>query len=159
MVLYHASQRKYLSLIKPQSTLSNNKYIGDFIFATKNKMMALMYLVPKGIPILMNPTGPVPDIVICGDVSRFLTKDIGGAIYELSATNFNKTPQEGLSEYEMVSTKPVKPIRKTIYKSTLEALLSAGVQVRFTDETTFYRLIGNPNQKVIIKTLPIYIPQ
>ncbi len=68
MELYHASPIKNLKLIKPQKTISHNKYIGDFVFATKYKKLALMYMLPKGFPILMNAQSKNPYVVICADV-------------------------------------------------------------------------------------------
>src|SRR5437870_4294905 len=109
MILYHASQKKNLKVIKPQPTLSNNKLIGNYVFATANKILAIMYLVPKGIAILVEPNGLNPNIVICSDIEEFKKKDIGGVIYELPSETFIKTPQKGLTDYEMVSKKGVKP--------------------------------------------------
>lgn len=158
MVLYHASQIKNLKVIKPQRTLSNNQYIGDYVFATTNHKLAVMYLVPKGISTLMNPDGENSNIVIC-DESEFMKRDRGGAVYELSTKHFAKTPQKGLSEYEMVSKSEAIPINKNVYASALDALISLGIKIRFTDEKTFESLISNPNQKNIIESLELYQPK
>lgn len=115
-----------------------------------------MYLIPHGFATLMNPDSTTPNIVICATSSELSQKDSGGAIYELKSESFTKTPQEGLSNYEMVSTSAAKPIRKTVYASALNALLDNGVVVRFIDSDTFNNLIGNPNQEKIISSLPVY---
>lgn len=156
MILYHASQHKTLKALKPQRTLSNDKYIGDFVFATANRTMAIMYLVPPGIATLMNPDKNNPNIVICATVDEFTNRDHGGTIYELPSDSFADTPQEGLSEYEMVSSIPVQPLHKTTFDSSLKALLSAGIQVRFIDEPTFKSLLGNPNQEKMFKQIKPY---
>ncbi len=158
MILYHASTDKQLSVIKPQPTLSHDKYIGDFVFATVDKKMALMYLVPKGIPTLMNPKGRNPNIVMCTTVSDFVAKDGGGAIYELPGKDFVRTPQEGLSDYEMVSRNAIKPLRKEVYANTLDALAAANITIRFTDEATFNKLIKSPQQASMIEALDVYRP-
>lgn len=143
----------------PKPTVSNDAYIGDYVFATANKKMALMYLVPRGVPTLMNPDDHQPTIVICSDQTSFTVNDAGGAIYELSSESFTATPQEALNNYEMVSTRPVKPIRKQIHDSTLAALLSAGIKVKFVDTTMFDKLIRHPQQKELIDALEDYSPQ
>ena len=80
MKLYHASPIKNLKLIKPQKTISHDKYIGDFVFATKYKKLALMYMLPKGFPILMNVKSKNPYVVICADAKKSL-KGIKEVLY------------------------------------------------------------------------------
>lgn len=64
MTLYHASNIKDLDVITPQPTKSNNVLIGDFVFATENKLLAIMYLANKGIAVMMNPEKDNPTIII-----------------------------------------------------------------------------------------------
>lgn len=158
MPLYHASTNKSLQIISPQPTLSNNQYIGDYVFATANRTLAIMYLVPKGIPTLMDPDNQTPTIVISSDPAYFKTRDKGGAIYGLPSESFTATPQKGLSDYEMASKVPVKPIRKIPYKSALNALLSAGIKVVFVNTNMFHHLICHPEQKAIMRQLKGYPP-
>lgn len=157
MTLYHASQQKNLKLLLPQPTKSNNKYIGDYLFATKNFNLALMYLTPKGIPILMEPYND-PNIVICSDVKSFKNLDNGGAIYSIHNKYFMQTPQKNLSSYEMVSTTAVKPLKLKIFDSVLDAFIIADIKVRFVNSNQFKKLIRNPKQKELISNLPIYKP-
>lgn len=157
MILYHASPHKNLTIIKPQKTLSQNKFIGYYVFATSSHTMATMYLVPRGIPTLMDPNGPEKNIVICATADNFTSKDIGGAIYELPSEDFDSTPQSGLEEYELVSKKSIKPVQKHVYKSSLDALREADIAVRFVNEDTFTKLIRHPNQAKEIKSIPRYI--
>lgn len=158
MALYHASRKKKIPIIKPQRTLSNNKYIGDFVFATTNRKLAVMYLTPKGFPTLMNPSEKNANIVICAQEKEFIEYDQGGAIYELPVESFNPSPQKGLSEYEMVSQQPVRPLNEVDFNSAITALISAGVTIRFTDEATFKTLIRHPRQEEMIKNLNRYEP-
>lgn len=156
--LYHASQVKNLKVMSPKSTISNDRYIGDFVFATKNRLMAMMYLVPKGIPTLMNPDDTDKNIVICSEIEAFLAIDKGGAIYELPDKDFVKTPQKGLSNFEMVSLKPVIPIKVEVINSSLQAMKSSGIEIRFVNRKVFSSLINNPKQRQLIKSIEPYIP-
>lgn len=159
MTLYHASQRQNLKIIKPQKTVGHDdKYIGNFVFATKNKKLATMYLVPKGIATLMSPESNGPNIVICANEKDYIKQDKGGAIYNLPGKNFVETPQKGLGRYEMVSTHEIKPLNRTVYHSSVDALLSAGIKIRFTNKNTFNDLLNNPNQEKMIKNISLYKP-
>ncbi len=156
MTLYHASPLSRLPIITPQPTLSRDKYIGDFVFATKNKRLALMYLVPKGFATLMNSQLSNPNIVICGKVKDVIKKDKGGSLYWLSDEYFQDTPQAGLSEYEMVSEKPVIPFKEVSYENTIETLINGGISIYFTNESTFNSLLVNDKQQELIQKLPKY---
>lgn len=158
MVLYHASTLKNLSYIRPQRTLSRDRYIGDFVFATANVRLAHMYLTPVGIVTLMNPSNDNPNIVLCIKQEEFIKQDKGGAVYELSSESFIPSPQKEISDYEMVSTTAVKPTKKTVYNKTLDALLSLDIKVRFVDQSVFYNLIKHPDQKKLIKEIQPYRP-
>ncbi|MCL5113300.1 MAG: hypothetical protein M1554_02350, partial [Patescibacteria group bacterium] len=122
MKLYHASPIKNLKLIKPQRTISHNKYIGDFVFATKYRKLALMYMLPKGFPILMNVKSKNPYIVICANVEKILQSDKGGALYILPDNLFHQTPQKGLNEYEMVSKDSIIPLGEEDYDYVIKEL-------------------------------------
>lgn len=154
--LYHASENKRLKLLQPQRTLSNDKYIGDFVFATSNYGLAIMYLATRGQATLINPSRSKPNIIICSNEESYLKKDKGGAIYEVSAREFIQSPQTGLTDYEMVSTKPVDVISKTIFDSSIKAMLYNGIEIRFTDKLTFDRLIGNKNQADLIQEIKLF---
>ena len=153
MNLYHSSPIKNLKKINPQRTLSNNKYIGDFVFATKDKRLSLMYMLPKGFPILMNSKSSSPYVVICGEVEDVIQKDKGGALYILPSKTFHKTPQKELIEYEMVSRDSVAPIDEIDYANVLNALNIEGISIYFVDDTVFSNLIDNPEQDNIVKHL------
>ncbi len=105
---------------------------------------------------MMNPNASRPNIVICSSVSDYKSKDKGGAIYELLSDSFIESPQKDLSMYEMVSKEPIKPINKTEYTSSLLAMLENKIEVKFTDEYTFKKLINNPEQKRLIKAIKNY---
>jgi len=158
MTLYHSSQKKNLKLLIPQKTLSHDKYIGDFVFATYNKYLAIMYLATKGVGILMNPKKPDMTIVICANEKEYLITDKGGAVYEMTDDGFFDSPQSGLGEYEKVTKKPVKPLKKVIFESSIDALVNNGVKVYFVNAKMFNSLIINPKQSEIIRSLSPYTP-
>lgn len=153
MVLYHASQAKKLKTIFPKPTLSNNRYIGDYIFATANRALATMYLAPKGFAILMNIDALIPTLIICGNEQELKKHDKGGAIYELSPDVFIDTPQKGLELYEKVSKKPITPLKAKIYDSIFDAFREQRIKVKFVDEATFKELVESPDQKSLIQEL------
>jgi len=156
MRIYHSSHHKNLKIISPQRTLSHDKYIGDFVFATYNKKLAVMYLATKGVGILMNPKKSDMTIVICANEKEYLINDRGGAIYELTDDEFFVSPQSGLGDYERVSKKPVKPQNTTLYDSSVTAFLNHGIKIYFVDEEMFNILVLNPKQSEIIRTLTPY---
>ncbi len=158
MKLYHASPIKNLKILKPQRTISNDKYIGDFVFATRHKKLALMYMLPKGFPLLMNIKSSKPYVVLCGNVRDILKKDRGGALYELSTESFHRTPQTALSNYEMVSKESISPLNETDYESVTQALDKKGIAIYIVDNNMFDKLILNPMQDSIVQTLDRYFP-
>jgi hypothetical protein len=153
-ILYHASTNKDLALITPKRTLSKDKYIGEFVFATADRMLATMYLATRGYATLLGSHDEEPNIVICADQGKYQAYDNGGAIYELPSESFKESPQKELSDFELVSMEPVTPLRKVIYEKSLQAMQDAGITVRFVDEQVFNSLIGNPKQAELIKKLP-----
>lgn len=153
-LLYHASTNKGLELITPMHTLSKDKYIGDFVFATADKTLATMYLATRGYATLMGSHDEQPNIVICGNQTEYEANDVGGAIYELPSELFSESPQKELSEYEMVSREPVKPLNKVIYEKSIQAMQDVGIIVHFVDKQTFNSLIGNPKQAELTNSLP-----
>ncbi len=156
MNLYHSSPIKNLKTIKPQSTLSNNKYIGDFVFATKDRKLSLMYMLPKGFPVLMNSKSSNPYVVIRGEAEDVIQKDKGGALYVLPSETFHETPQKELSEFEKVSKDSVTPIDEIDYASIIDALNMEKISIYFVNDTVFSNLIANPQQDNLVKKLKRY---
>jgi hypothetical protein len=139
-MLYHASANQSLGVIEPQQTLSKDKYIGDYVFATADKVLATMYLIPKGYGSIMHPEENPPRIQICADETEIRSKDNDGALYYLDASSFDESPQTELSEYEMASDKAVRPISKEVFRSSFDALDKMGIKIEFIDQQTFNRL-------------------
>jgi len=155
-ILYHASTNRDLEVIEPKRTLSHNKYIGDYVFATADKILATMYLATRGFATLMSTQNTQSNIVICADPGIYQEGDVGGAIYELSSLSFTESPQKDLNDYEFVSMQAVKPLSKVVFEKSLQAMSDAGIIIRFVDEQTFEHLLRSPHQTEMIKKLPIY---
>jgi hypothetical protein len=154
--LYHASPSKNLTVIQPQRTLSRDKYIGDYVFATSDLKLAAMYLATKGKGTLMDYTSKEPAIVICSDEREYVRNDKGGAIYIVPADSFKKSPQEGLEESEVVSKVPVTPLDKKVYEHSLDAMHELGITVYFADQKTFDALVKARDEKKLLKKLRPY---
>ncbi|MDR0956235.1 MAG: hypothetical protein LBM73_03875 [Candidatus Nomurabacteria bacterium] len=130
-VLYHASPIKNLCLIRPRKTLSKNRYIGDFVFATDNLILAAMYLAPKGRTAWLNPAAHPPRLTVDDSPENFAAADQGGAIYVLPADKFEPTPQRELDDLEFVSRTPIRPLRKMVFASCREAFEQFGIELKF----------------------------
>jgi len=146
-ILYHASPEKNLELIEPRPTLSNDKYIGDYVFATANRLLAVMYLATKGVATLMDVENSW--IAICCNEGEYIANDKGGAIYTLPMNSFIETPQTSLNDYEFVSTRAVRPTSKIEYTSTLQAMIDGDITVFFVDEPTFNDLLESGESPLI----------
>lgn len=154
--LYHASPQTDLTEIAPQPTLSRDVYIGDFVFATADKKLAIMYLAPKGFPVLLNSQAKVPRIIACTDPSHYKSKDKGGAIYELPDNSFQPSPQAGLEDYEFVSSVGVVPQAKSVYRTSLSAMKDAGIAVYFVDRKVFDSMLHEKNEAAVVAQLSPY---
>lgn len=152
-VLYHASPKKNLTEIKPRRTLSRDVYIGDYVFATSDFVLAAMYLATKGNAILMNVKAKDPIIVICNNETDYLSNDKGGAIYTVPISTFRKSPQAGLEESEMVSNVAVTPSDKRVYDSSLEAMKEMGITIYFVNEKVFSKIVAAKDESKIISKL------
>ena len=153
--LYHSSTEKDLRVISPQRTLSKDKYIGDFVFATADPAYSAMYLVPKGLKTLMHSSTDDRWIVICSDPEEFRRIDKGGAIYGLSSDGFIKSPQVELGETEMVCRKEAPILDKKVYSTALEALRKQGVAVYFAGESEFQEVL-NMKSLIPVKLLQLF---
>ena len=116
-----------------------------------------MYLVPKGIGILMNVKANKPNIVIASNVKILQSRDRVELFISYRMRSSKKSSTRNW-EYEMVCKSEVKPIDKILYKSVL-ILTSNQIEVRFVSKSLFNELINNPKQDQIIKTIKPYQPK
>ena len=157
--LYHGSGVVDLKEILPKRTLSKDKYIGDFVFATRSKLLAIMYTAVKGHYSIMNTKGKSPYIVICAEPSEYKAKDIKPvAIYKVPAESFTQSPQKELSEYELVSTIAVNTVSSEVYESSLEAFSKNRIDVYFVNKELFDKIVkaGDSGSENILKTVAKY---
>lgn len=132
---------KDLTVLEPQRTLSKDEYIGNYVFATKNRLYALMYLAPNAAGTKLMEVHGNPYMVINGTVEAYQKLDKGGAIYSLPYSSFEESPQAELGDSEYVSRTSVTPLGKETYDSSLTALLDAGVAVYFMDDVAFAKIV------------------
>lgn len=155
-MLYHASPIKNLAILEPKRTLSKDRFIGNFVFATSDRKLAAMYLANKGVPVLLNVKDS-PRIIICSEADEYIKNDIGGAIYELPDGSFRQTPQAGLEDSEVISEVPVRPLNKTIYQTSLDAMSESGIKVYFASKEVFDEILQSKNEAAIVGRLKPFI--
>lgn len=140
--LYHGSSQADLTTILPKKTLSKDKYIGDFVFASHNKTLAIMYTTAKGFYSLMS-TDTIPAyIVICADQNEYIKKDKEVSIYKLPSVGFEETPQVELKDYEFVSSNEAIPESCQTYPNALAAFSKNNIDVYFVDKDNFDQIVA-----------------
>lgn len=156
--LYHGSSQSGLKTIYPKKTLSKDKYIGDFVFASHNKTLAIMYMTVKGYYSLMSPSTSPPYIVICADENEYIEKDREVSIYKLPSGDFEVTPQTELKEHEFVSRQSVTPDSFETYPNALTAFSHNNIDVYFVNKTTFDQIVeaGDKGRDKYLKTVAKY---
>ena len=138
--LYHASQDRSIDIFKPRAEHIRDPKEGPMVFATPDKVMASVFIVPTDDSWTNSGLFGNVHFFVCGDETRFREIDKGGAVYTLPPDTFENDPSRGLGAREWTSTLPVKPISKEEYKSGLEAMLEMGVQVYFIGKEKFQEL-------------------
>lgn len=157
--LYHGSSKSGLKVIHPKKTLSKDKYIGDFLFASHNKILAIMYTTVKGYYSLMSTNTSPLYIVICADKNEYIQKDREVSIYKFLSDSFENTPQSELKDYEFVSHNPVSAVSSETYSNALTAFRENGIDVYFVDKHTFDLIVdaGDKGRDKYLKSIAKYI--
>lgn len=135
--VYHSSTRVDLKVINPKKTLSQDRHIGDYVFATEDKIYALMYLVPRGLVARMGKDIVPPRVVVCASQNIYKKLDGPCALYELPASNFKSTPQEFLLGTELASKKPSIVLGKEIFNSSQLAFKKYGIRLYCVQDDVF----------------------
>lgn len=157
--LYHGSSQSGLKILHPKKTLSKDQYIGDFVFASHNKTLAIMYMTVKGYYSLMSTGTTPPYIVICANEKEYKEKDDSAvSIYKLSSNSFEATPQEELKEYEFVSRKPVVPESFETYPNALTAFSQNNIDIYFVNKQVFDQIVvaGDKDRHKYLKSVAKY---
>jgi hypothetical protein len=69
--------------------------------------------------------------------NEFLTKDVGGSLYEVGAEEFDFNPVLGLGELEWTTGASVSVLGEERYTSVLDCMLGHGVQVHLVGPEVF----------------------
>lgn len=155
--LYHASTNREIQLLEPREDGARFPGEGPLVFATPYKHVAAMFLPPKnGGSVEISIFDEKPVIVICSNPNSFCRLDGGGAIYELPTDTFTSDASIGMRETEWTSLLPVKPLSKTVYETSLDAMNETGVAVYFVDTKTFANIqnSGNHGFAIISSLIP-----
>lgn len=136
-ILFHASPDTHIKVFEPHKESVRDLDEGPVVFATTDKAVASMFLVPSSDDWVTISRFNKQPVIVVSDRKRFERNDRGGAIYELSADTFTTDPSNGMGDAEWISRTPVIPRRKQVYPSAVNAMLELGVQVYFVDKKTF----------------------
>lgn len=136
-LLYHASQNRNIKVLEPRAESVRDKDEGLVVFATPDKILASIFLVPTNDSWTKSGLFGVVHYFVCSDKNRFLKEDKGGAIYNLPSETFETDEMKGLGDREWTSKVPVKPVSIEMFESGLKAMLKLGVQVYFVTQQQF----------------------
>jgi len=151
--MYHASSELDVQEFEPRNDYPRYKGEDNLVFATPYKEVAAMFLVPKSIPTIISKYGETYAVFINGSEEDLSLNDKSGAIYTLPSKTFETNTEIGMGDTEWVSKQPVKPISKTIYKLSVEALRENHVHLFFLNNDVFARVQADPaNGLKIVKS-------
>jgi hypothetical protein len=138
--LFHGSPNKNITLFKPKVESFRDKNEGPIVFATPDKALSSMFIVPSND--LWTHSGLFGKVhyFVCSDKDRFKKLDKGGSIYTVDSKYFVYDLNKGLGDKEWTSKTAVKPITKENISSALETMIDLGVQVYFVDQETFNKI-------------------
>jgi len=145
--LYHASSNKNIKILEPRAESIRDPNEGPVVFASHDKASVTCFLVPTDdswakISQYRSSSHPTLYVMCISDEKRFRQLDKGGAIYYLSPDSFFLDKSK--SNTEWTSKVSVKPYKKEVYDSGLDAMISSGIVVYFCDEQTLLKLKQEP---------------
>ena len=128
--LYYGSANKNLEILNPP------------IYASESEAIASQFIVTADSDWSLFLNFHSIDVAVYGDIDKFMSRDLGGAIYTLSGDEFNNQI-------------PIKPISKKVFPSGFDAMLSRGVQVYFVTPAQLSEIKNASDHGLsILKTLP-----
>lgn len=145
--LYHASQNKNIKILEPRAESVRDVDEGPVVFASQDKKYVTCFIVPTDdswakISQYRIDQHPAIYVMCISDEERFKKLDTGGAIYHLSSKNFYLDRSK--SNTEWTSKVSVKPLKKELFNSGLDAMIGHGVQVYFCEKQTLSELYKDP---------------
>lgn len=142
--LFHASPLTDITEFEPRNEYPRYDGEGALVFATPHPEVAAMFLSPRDIQTEIAVYGDRYVIFINTDEETYRKQDHGGAIYSLPVETFNTDTEHGMGDTEWYSDMPVKPIEKTIYVSSIEAMDEFNVERFYVDTVTFEKIKSDP---------------
>jgi hypothetical protein len=142
--LFHASLSTDVTEFEPRNEYPRYSGEENLVFATPHEELAAMFLSPRGIDTEISVYGDQYVIFINADEDAYRVKDRGGAIYSLPVETFETDTVNGMGENEWYSKIPVRPIDKTVYKTSIEAMKKFKVKRYFVNDDTFQKIRENP---------------
>lgn len=141
-ILYHASANRDIEEFEPRAEKYRDPHEGPVVFATPDKKYASCFLVKTdsswvNIGRYSNNGVTSNWHMIVSDKDRFMKADGGGVIYGLPVDSFEFHPDRNMAELEWTSAIPVRPVKKEVFESGLQAMIENGVDVYFVDQVTF----------------------
>lgn len=127
--LYHGSSNSSLNILVPKAITVRDSKEGLVVFATQARARASLFIVPSDDSWTNKSCFNGVNYHLIADKDRFLKLDKGGAIYTLNSDDFTTNSKAK----EWVSTIPVKPIGKEVFKSGIDAMNKYGVKVIYCD--------------------------
>ncbi len=169
-ILFHASKDKNIKLLEPREIKRRSKDEGAVIFSTPHIGFASIFMSRHDDRWTKSGSFDSGSFyLICKDKDRFIKEDDGGAIYCLPSDCFYADCCKGMGISEWVSKEAVKPLHKLEFDSTLDAMMSFGVQVYFVDEKIFDQIkrdkdhgrkiimnLKSENEKRDINPMPLF---
>jgi|ETNmetMinimDraft_21_1059911.scaffolds.fasta_scaffold04597_2 hypothetical protein len=142
--LYHASPIKNIKEFEPRNEVPRYDGEANLVFATPKEALAAMFLAPRDFSIEIAMYDSKYVIFIEADEEAYDQKDTGGAIYELPTESFETDAQHGMGAVEWYSKVAVKPLAKTVYESSIEAMDRFGVTRHFVNSDMMNRIRQDP---------------
>ena len=145
--LYHASQKKDIEILEPRAESVRDPNEGPVVFASHDKASVTCFLVPTDdswskISQYRSNNHPTIYVMCISNERKFRELDKGGAIYYLSPESFFL--DEDKSKTEWTSKVSVKPIKKELYDSGLDAMIGSGIIVYFCNKKNLFELKKEP---------------
>ena len=142
--LFHASPSTEVTEFEPRNEYPRYSGEENLVFATPHEELAAMFLSPRSIDTEISTFGDQYVIFINADENTYRAEDQGGAIYSLPVESFETDTVNGMGENEWYSKAPVRPIDKTVYNTSVEAMEKLKVKRYFVNDYTFQRIRENP---------------
>jgi hypothetical protein len=142
--LFHASPSTDILEFEPRNEYPRYTGEANLVFATPHEELAAMFLSPRTINTEIGIYDDEYVIFINADEGTYAKHDRGGAIYSLPVETFETDTNSGMKENEWYSKMSVKPIDKTVYRTSIEAMEKFNVKRYFVDDDTFEKIRSNP---------------